>query len=155
MWVMMYCFRRHHYRKSLLIWLFLVKYWEGNAFCTDIFNVFKNNLNIIDESVVKYVHSVIQRHTTDGASEKTLSDTMKAIFGCGPRFPERNNVFSHVQLKYLHARVAKILVSIFSKICSSPGESYSLPRSKLHIHTSYIIWRETGQELYVASGFSK
>ena len=68
--------------------------------------------------------------------------------------PERNNVFSHVQLKYLHTRVAKILVSIFSKNCSSPGESYSLPRSKLHnVHTSYIIWRETGQELYVASGF--
>jgi hypothetical protein len=85
MLVMMHCFRRHHYRKSLLIWLFLVKYWEGNTFCTDIFNVFKNNLNIIDESVVEYVHSVIRRHTTDGASEKTLSDTMKAIFGCGPR----------------------------------------------------------------------
>ena len=61
MWVMMYCFRRHHYRKSLLIWLFLVKYWEGNNFSTDIFNLFNNHLNIIDESVVKYVHSVIQR----------------------------------------------------------------------------------------------
>jgi hypothetical protein len=76
MWVMMYCFRRCHYRKSLLIWLFLVKYWEGNAFCKDIFNLFKNHLNVIDESVVEYVHSVIRRHTTDGASEKTLADTM-------------------------------------------------------------------------------
>ncbi|CAB4016534.1 Hypothetical predicted protein [Paramuricea clavata] len=90
-----------------------------------------NNLNIIDESVVECVHSVIRRHTTDGASEKTLSDTMKAIFSCGPcqeNFhntftPERNYVFSHT-------RVAKLLVSILSKICSSPGESYSLPRSK-------------------------
>ena len=138
MWVMMYCFRRHHYNKSLLIWLFLVKYWEGNEFCTDIFNLFNNHLNIIDESVVEYVHSVIRRHTKDGASEKTLADTMKAIFGCGLHqenfcstfTPERNYVFSRVQLKYLHTRVAKILVSFFSKICSSPGESYSLPRSK-------------------------
>ena len=138
MWVMMYCFRRHHYRKSLLNWLFLVKYWEGNNFCTDIFNLFNNHLNIVDESVVEYVHSVIRRHTKDGANEKTLSDTMKAIFGCGPRqgnfrttfTPAHNYVFSRVQLKYLHTRVAKILVSIFSKICSSLGESYSLPRSR-------------------------
>ncbi|CAB3999355.1 Hypothetical predicted protein [Paramuricea clavata] len=134
----MYCFRRHHYNKSVLIWLFLVKYWEGNEFCTDIFNLFNNHSNIIDESVVEYVHSVIRRHTKDGASEKTLADTMKAIFGCGLRqenfrstfTPARNYVFSRVQLKYLHTRVAKILVSIFSKICSSPGESYLLPKSK-------------------------
>ena len=84
MWVMMYCFRRHHYKKSLLVWLFLVKYWEGNNFCTDIFKLFNNHLNVTDESVVKYVHSVIRRHTKDGASEKPLLDTMKAIFGCGP-----------------------------------------------------------------------
>ncbi len=135
---MMYCFRRCHYRKSLLIWLFLVKYWEDSAFCKDIFNLFKNHLNVIDESVVEYVHSVIRRHTTDGASEKTLADMMKDIFGCGPcqeNFrstftPEHNYVFSRVQLKYLHTRVAKVLVSIFSKISSSPGESYSLPRTK-------------------------
>ena len=138
MWVMMYCFRRHHYRKSLLIWLFLVKYWENNEFCNEIFNLFKNHLNIIDESVVEYVHSVIRRHTADGASEKTLSETLKAIFGCGARqenfhstfTPTRNYVFSRVQLKYLHTRVAKLLVSIFSKISLNPGEAHSLPRSR-------------------------
>ena len=79
----------------------------------------KNHLNIIDESVVEFVHSVIQQHTTDGATEKALAETMKAIFGCGPRqensrstfTPARNYVFSRVQLRYLHTRVAKILVS--------------------------------------------
>ena len=129
MWVMMYCFRRHHYRKSILIWIFLVKYWENNEFCNDIFNLLKNHLNIIDESVVEYVHSVVRRHTADGASEKSLSDTLKAIFGCGhvehvKRIPAQHlHVFSRVQLKYLHTRVAKLLVSIFSKISSNPGEA--------------------------------
>lgn len=41
MWIMMYCFRRHHYRKSLLIWLSFVKFWEGNKFSNGIFNVLK------------------------------------------------------------------------------------------------------------------
>ena len=99
MWVMMYCFRRHHYRKSLLIWLFLVKYWKGNDFCSDIFNVIKNNLNIIDESVVEFVHSVIRRHTTDGATEKTLAETMKAIFGCGPCTPRKFPLYIHSRTK--------------------------------------------------------
>ena len=48
---------------------------------------------------------------------------MKASFGGGPRqenfrttfTPARNYAFSRVQLKYLHTRVAKILVSIFQK----------------------------------------
>lgn len=116
---------------------YCLKYWKGYEFCSDLFNVIKNHLNIIDESVVEIVHSVIRQHTTEGASEKTLADTMKAIFGCGPRqenfrstfTPAHNYVFSRIQLRYLHTRVAKLLVSIFSKISSNPDESYSLPRS--------------------------
>ena len=100
-----------------------------------IYSIF---LNIIDESVVEYVHSVSRRHTTDGASEKMLADTMKSIFGSGARqanfrstfTPTRNYVFSPIQLNYLHTRVAKLLVSIFSHISSSPGSSYALPRTK-------------------------
>ena len=84
------------------------------------------------------MHSVIRRHKADGASEETLSETLKAIFGCGSTqenfcstfIPTRNYVFSRVQLKYLHRRVAKLLLSIFSKISLNPGEAHSLPRSR-------------------------
>ena len=71
-WVMMYSFRRHHYNKVLLIWLSFVEYWENNEKTQDIYNTFANHLNIIDESTVEYVHSVIRRHTTDAATDEQL-----------------------------------------------------------------------------------
>ena len=63
---------------------------------------------------------------------------MKSILGCGARqanfrstfTPTRNYVFSRIQLKYLHTNVAKLLVSIFSNISSTPDSSYALPRTK-------------------------
>ena len=69
-WIMMYSFRRHHYNKVLLIWLSFVKYWENNEKTQDIYNTFANHLNVIDESTVEYVHSVIRRHTTDAATDE-------------------------------------------------------------------------------------
>ena len=102
---MMYTLHRHHYRKSLLIWLSFVKFWEGNDFSQGIFNIFKNHLNIVDESVIEYVHSIIRRHTTDGADDSKLRETMQAIFGCSARqgnfrsvfTPTKNYVFSRVR----------------------------------------------------------
>ena len=61
--------------------------------------------------------------TTDGADGSKLRETMQAIFGCGARqgnfrsvfTPGKNDVFSRVQLKYLHTRVAKILLTFLLK----------------------------------------
>ena len=80
-WVMMYSFRRHHYNKVLLIWLSLLQFWESNPCTQDIYHLFANHLNIIDESTVEYVHSVIRRHTTDSATDEQLKETIKAVFG--------------------------------------------------------------------------
>ena len=71
-WIMMYSFRRHHYNKVLLIWLSFAKYWENNEKTQDTYYAFANHLNIIDESTVEHVHSVIRRHTTDAATEEQL-----------------------------------------------------------------------------------
>jgi hypothetical protein len=73
-WIM-YSFRRQHHNKVLLIWLSFVKFWESNDLTQDIFNIFANHLNIIDESTVEYVHSVIRRHTTDSATDEQLKES--------------------------------------------------------------------------------
>lgn len=137
-WIMMYSFRRHHYNKVLLIWLSFIKFWESNEQTHDIYNTFAHHLNIIDESTVEYVHSVIRRHTTDSATDEQLKDTIKAVFGSSSRqsnfrqifTPPKNYVFSRVQLKYLHSRVASVLVTIFTRIANSPDESKHLPRQQ-------------------------
>ena len=137
-WIMMYSFRRHQYNKVLLVWLSFVKFWESNEPTHDIYNTFAHHLNIIDESTVEYVHSVIRRHTTDSATDEQLKDTIKAVFGTSSRqsnfrqifTPPKNYVFSRVQLKYLHSRVAHVLVTIFTRIANSPDESKHLPRQK-------------------------
>jgi hypothetical protein len=137
-WIMMYSFRRHHYNKVLLIWLSFVKFWESNDFTQDIFNTFANHLNIIDESTVEYVHSVIRRHTTDSATDEQLKETIKAVFGTSMRqhnfrevfTPPKNYVFSRVKLKYLHSQVAHVLVDIFASIANNPDETIHLPRKK-------------------------
>ena len=137
-WVMMYSFRRHHYNKVLLIWLSFIKFWQNNENTQDIYNTFANHLNIIDESTVEYVHSVIRRHTTDSATDEQLRDTIKAVFGTSMRqrnfrevfTPPKNYVFSRVQLKYLHSQVAHVLVDIFTRIANNPNESQHLPRKK-------------------------
>ena len=137
-WIMMYSFRRHHYNKVLLIWLSFVKFWETNDLTQDIYNTFANHLNIIDESTVEYVHSVIRRHTTDSATDEQLKETIKAVFGTSMRqnnfrevfTPPKNYVFSRVQLKYLHSQVAHVLVDIFTRIANNPDETQHLPRKK-------------------------
>ena len=137
-WVVMYSIRRHHYKKVLLIWLSFVKYWENNEKTQDIYNTFANHLNIIDESTVEYVHSVIRRHTTDAATDKQLRDTIKAVFGTSSRqhnfrevfTPPKNYVFSRVQLKYLHTEVARVLVNIFTGVANNPNQARQLPRKK-------------------------
>ena len=137
-WVMMYSFRRHHYNKLLLIWLSFIKFWQGNELTHDIFNIYAKHLSVVDESTVEYVHSVIRRHTADSATEEQLKETIKAVFGTSQRqsnfksifTPPKNYVFSRIQLKYLHSRVANVLVSIFTRIAASPEESQHLPRQK-------------------------
>ena len=161
-WIMMYTLHRHHYRKSLLIWLSFIKFWEGNDFSQGIINIFKNHLNIVDESVIEYVHSIIRRHTTDGADGSKLRETMQAIFGCGARqgnfrsvfTPGKNYVFSRVQLKYLHTRVAKILLTFFTKISLSPGASHILPRVRgqskdCSMHILPTLFGETPMKSYL------
>lgn len=135
---MMYSFRRHHYNKVLLVWLSFIKFWESNEHTHDIYNNFAHHLNIIDESTVEYVHSVIRRHTTDSATDEQLTETIKAVFGTSARqsnfrqmfAPPKNYVFSRVQLKYLHSQVAHVLVDIFTRIANNPNESRHLPRQK-------------------------
>ena len=137
-WIMMYSFRRHHYNKVLLIWLSFVKFWQNNEQTQDIYNIFANHLNIIDESTVEYVHSVIRRHTTDAATDEQLRETIKAVFGTSTQqrnfrevfTPPKNYVFSRVQLKYLHSQVAHVLVDIFTRIANNPNETQHLPRQK-------------------------
>jgi hypothetical protein len=125
----MYSFRRHHYNKVLLIWLSFVKFWESNNLTQDIFNTFANHLNIIDESTVEYVHSVIRRHTTDSPTDEQLKETIKAVF-CTSMRQTMNYVFCRVKLKYLHSEVAHVLVDIFTSIANNPDETIHLPRKK-------------------------
>ena len=83
---------------------------DGNYFSQGIFNIFKNHFNIVDESVLEYVHSIICRHTTDGADDSKRTETMQAMFACGARqgnllsvfSPAKHYAFSRGQLKYLH-----------------------------------------------------
>ena len=134
-WVMMYCFRRRHYNKLLLIWLSLLNTWKGNNETEDLYNLFANNLSAIDEYTVEHVHSIIRRHTVDAATEEQLKQT-KSIFGSQARqcnfrsvfTTPKNYVFSRVQLKYLHIRVANVLVNLFIKIGNNPSITYPLPR---------------------------
>ena len=44
--------------------------------------------------------------------------------------PLKNFVFSRVELKYLHSKVAHALVRIFFTIANNPNESRHLPRQK-------------------------
>ena len=74
LWVMFFCFRRRHYNKSPLVWFSNVLFWKDGGGSRDIYNVFAENLSVIDEYFVEHVHSVIRRQTkVSGTDEVPLS----------------------------------------------------------------------------------
>ena len=84
-WIMMYCFRRHHYNKLLLTWLSLLNVWKENRETEDLYNFFSSHLSAVDVYTVEHVHSVIRRHTVDTATEEQLRQTIMSIFGSNTR----------------------------------------------------------------------
>ena len=71
---MFFCFRRRHYNKSPLVWFSNVLFWKDGGGSRDIYNVFAENLSVIDEYFVEHVHSVIRRQTNvSGTDEVPLS----------------------------------------------------------------------------------
>ena len=79
---------------------------------------------------------MIRRHTTDAATEEQMKQSIKAIFDSNARqcnfrstfTTPKNYVFSTVQLKYLYARVANVLVDLFIKIANVPADTNPIPR---------------------------
>ena len=55
-WVMFYCFRRHHYNKALLVWLSNVLFWKRNN--TDMYRFLQRHITTTDEYPVGNTHSI-------------------------------------------------------------------------------------------------
>ena len=123
-WIMFYCFKRRHYDKATLIWLSNILHWKNDNF--DMFNCFRNFLNISDEYGVENAHSIIRAQTKDGDDPSTLKRKAMAVFQSKKSqhnfrssfTPPKKSSFSHNQLKSLKLSAATHLTKMFSRISS-------------------------------------
>ena len=121
-WLMFYCFRRHHYDKAPLIWLSNILYWKQNN--QPLFDNFVSFLNTTDEYGVENAHSIIRSQTNDGDSSMLLERKAKAIFqskhtqhSFRSHFtPPKNHIFSSNQLREMKFLAASVITDVFSRI---------------------------------------
>ena len=136
LWIMFFCFHRRHYNKSPLVWLSNILFWKEGGGSKDIYNVFANNLSVIDEYFVEHVHSVIRRQTQVSDSDEQVQEKVHAIFASSERqanfrtnfTPPKNSVFSRQQLASLYCKAATVITNVLVEIASRPQAATLLPR---------------------------
>ena len=136
LWVMFFCFRRRHYNKSPLVWLSNVLFWKDGGGSRDIYNVFAENLSVINEYFVEHVHSVIRRQTKVSDTDEQIREKVHGIFGSSERqanwrstyTPSKNYLFSRQQLTGLYCKAASVLTNVFTQIASNQNAATLLPR---------------------------
>ena len=151
-WIMFYCFRRHHYDKAPLVWISDIMYWrEKNP---SLLETVKKYLVITDEYPVENTHSIIRAQTNDGDSPSMLNKKAKAVFQSKQEqhlfrtsfTPPKHFSFHHDQLEYLKVQSSEILSEMFARIAdllpgTELGESdldkmlgiFNPPSSKLKV----------------------
>ena len=74
-WVMFYCFRRHHYNKAPLVWLSNVLFWKRSN--PDMYHFLQRHITTTDEEPVENTHSIIRAQTVDGDDSSMLQKRPK------------------------------------------------------------------------------
>ncbi len=128
-WVLFYCFHRHHYNKAPLVWLSNILFWKKNN--TDLYKFMQQYLTTTDEYPVENVHSIIRAQTSDGDSIEMLQKKARAVFQSKKTqqnfrsnfTPPKNFTFSQNQLASLKLKCSEHLVHLFSKLSLLSAES--------------------------------
>ena len=121
-WVLFYCFRRHHYNKAPLVWLSNVLFWKKSN--PDLYRFLQTHITTTDEYPVENTHSIIRAQTVDGDDASMLQKKAKAVFqskrsqhNFRSNFtPPKNYTFSQNQLQSLKLKTSEKLAEIFSYI---------------------------------------
>ena len=99
------CFHRNRY-KSPLVWMSNILFWKEGGGSKDIYNVFANNLSVIEEYFIERVHSVIRRQTLASDLNELVQEQVHVFLASSERqanfrtnfTPPKNSVFSRQQV---------------------------------------------------------
>jgi len=129
-WLMFFCFARHHYDKSPLVFLSNLLYWDKIAH--PLLAAFRTSLVAFTEYPVEYFHSIIRDQTAPHTTADQITKTCRSIFASKHRqqnfretfLPPKNYVLSRNQLKSAKLTAAEALKNVFENIISKPHSSY-------------------------------
>ncbi|XP_068741106.1 uncharacterized protein [Montipora capricornis] len=130
-WLMFFCFARHHYDKSPLVFLSNLLYWDKIGH--PLHHTFRNSVLVFTEYPVEYFHSIIRDQTSPHSTPQQITNTCRSIFASNQRqknfrqtfLPTKNYVLSRNQLKSAKLKAAEALKNTFHNIISKPNSSYS------------------------------
>ena len=130
-WLMFFCFARHHYDKSPLVFLSSLLYWEKIGH--PLLATFRNSLLAFTEYPVEYFHSIIRDQTSPHSTPEQITKTCRSIFASKQRqenfrqtfLPPKNFLLSRNQLKSSKLKAAEVLKTIFENIINKPHSSYA------------------------------
>lgn len=130
-WLMFFCFGRHHYDKSPLVFLSGLLYWDKISH--PLLAALRTSLVAFTEYPVEYFHSIIRDQTAPHSTPDEITKTCRSIFASKQRqenfretfLPPKNYVLSRNQLKSAKMKVAEMLKNIFANIIGKPNSSYA------------------------------
>ena len=134
LWVMVWCYKRRHYDKSLLVWLAQRLYWANIQH--PLLEALAQNLHEEDEYPIEHFHGQIRGETNEYDNANTIrqkalwiDSTKDQLHNFSSWFlPPPRAHFSANQLRRLKIKAAKFILTVIRNICTHPFSGQEQPR---------------------------